>query len=80
MTDTTRWTPCPKDLLPQLTYRDLWLGLESISHGRNLGMIPYLVSALREQVPYLTGKMVLFEILRSANCLADEPLTPSHLN
>lgn len=52
MTDTTHWTPCPEDLLPRLTYQDLWLGLESISQARNRGMIPYLVSALREQAPY----------------------------
>jgi hypothetical protein len=34
-------------------------------------MIPYLVSGLREQAPYLTGQMTMFEIVRSANCLAD---------
>lgn len=80
MTETTNRTPCPDELLPPLTYRDLSLGLESIAQARNLGMVPYLVSALREQAPFLTGQMVLFEILRSANCLADEPLKASHLN
>lgn len=80
MTDTTSRTPCPDDLLPQLTYRDLWQGLESIAQAENREMVPYLVSALREQAPFLTGQMVLFEILRSANCLADEPLKPFDLN
>ncbi|WP_428152722.1 hypothetical protein [Brevundimonas sp.] len=59
-------------LLPTMTYRDLELALGQVSVGdRHRRMIPYLVSALQEQSKFLTGQMVMFEILRSANCLAD---------
>ncbi|MBB5746170.1 hypothetical protein [Brevundimonas variabilis] len=60
------------DAMPGLTYRDLSVALGLIASGPDhRAMIPYLVSALREQAPYLTGQMTMFEILRSANCLAD---------
>ena len=60
------------DVMPSLTYRDLTTALGLIASGPDhRAMIPYLVSALREQAPYLTGQMTMFEIVRSANCLAD---------
>lgn len=60
------------DVMPTLTYRDLTVALGLIASGPDhRAMIPYLVSALREQAPYLTGQMTMFEIVRSANCLAD---------
>ena len=60
------------DAMPGLTYRDLSVALGLIASGPDhRAMIPFLVSALREQAPYLTGQMTMFEILRSANCLAD---------
>lgn len=59
-------------LLPAMTYRDLELALGQVTIGdRHRRMIPYLVSALQEQSKFLTGQLVMFEILRSANCLAD---------
>ncbi|WP_298162101.1 hypothetical protein [Brevundimonas sp.] len=59
-------------LLPVMTYRDLQLALGQVAVGdRHQRMIPYLVSALQEQAKFLTGQMAMFEILRSANCLAD---------
>lgn len=59
-------------LLPPMTYRDLQLALGQVSVGeKHRRMIPYLASALQEQAKYLTGQLVMFEILRSANCLAD---------
>ena len=63
-----------------LTYRDLSAALGQIASGPDhRAMIPYLVSALHEQAPYLTGQMTMLEILRSANCLADTgaPGTPN---
>lgn len=60
------------DAMPSLTYRDLTVALGLIASGPDhRAMIPYLVSGLREQAPYLTGQMTMFEIVRSANCLAD---------
>ena len=68
-------TPLGSDLdafLPAMTYRDLELALGQVTVGdRHRRMIPYLVSALQEQSRFLTGQLVMFEILRSANCLAD---------
>lgn len=59
-------------LLPAMTFRDLQLALGQVAVGsRHRRMIPYLVSALQEQAKFLTGQMAMFEILRSANCLAD---------
>ncbi len=63
------------ELLPAMTYRELMQSLEMVVQRPNRSMIPYLVSALREQAPFLNGQMVLFEIMRSAHCLADEPMT-----
>lgn len=58
--------------LPAMTYRDLDLALRQVAVGeRHHRMIPYLVSALQEQSRFLTGQLAMFEILRSANCLAD---------
>ena len=58
--------------MPGLTYRDLSVALGLIASGPDhRAMIPYLVSALHEQAPFLNGQMTLFEILRAANCLAD---------
>ena len=72
-TMTTRDTARSLDeAMPGLTYRDVSVALGLIASGPDhRAMIPYLVSALREQAPYLTGQMTMFEILRSANCLAD---------
>ena len=69
MSDTPRSLD---DAIPSLTYRDLTVALGLIASGPDhRAMIPYLVSGLREQAPYLTGQMTMFEIVRSANCLAD---------
>ena len=62
------------ELLPAMTYRELMRSLEMVVQRPNRSMIPYLVSALREQAPFLNGQMILFEILRSAHCLADAPI------
>lgn len=62
------------DFLPAMTYRELAQSLEMVAQRPHRSMIPYLVSALREQAPFLNGQMILFEIMRSAHCLADEPL------
>ena len=63
--------------LPTMTYRDLIAGLESEASGdRHRAMIPFLISALQEQAPFLTGQLAVFEILRSGNCLADPNATP----
>ena len=65
------------DTLPTMTYRDLLEALSMIASGpRHRSMAPYLVSALKQQGPYLTGRLVMFEILRSANCLADVGPSP----
>ena len=74
MENNTKLAPGQDDLLPPMTYRDLAevLGQVSVSETHQL-MVPYLVSALRRQSPYLTGRLVLFEIVRSGNCLADVP-------
>ena len=58
--------------LPSMTYRDLSEALMQVASGpAHRAMVPYLISALQEQSPFLTGRLVMFEILRSANCLAD---------
>lgn len=60
--------------LPPMTYGDLTRALERIANGdQHRLMIPYLVSALWEQSTYLTGQLTMFEIVASANCLADSP-------
>lgn len=65
------------DALPKMTYRDLIVGLELVASGdQHRAMIPYFVSALQEQAPFLSGQLAVFEILRSANCLADVGPTP----
>ncbi len=69
----------PEDVLPTMTYADLAAALEQVaSNEAHRNMAPYLVSALRRQAPFLTGRMVLFEILRSAICLADIPAASSN--
>jgi|GEM_PF-6365426 len=69
---TTHQGPDLDALLPAMSYRDLELALHQVTVGdRHRRMIPYLVSALQEQSPFLTAQLVMFEILRSANCLAD---------
>jgi len=80
MTATRTTSSTLDDPLPAMTYRELFESLEMVAQGGNRAMVPYLVSALREQAPFLTARMVLFEILRSANCLADQPLKASPLN
>lgn len=61
-----------QDTLPAMTYQDLSLALEMVAAGADhLSLIPHLVSGLRQQAPFLTGRMVMFEILRAANCLAE---------
>ncbi len=63
--------------LPAMSYRDLLEGLGMIAAGpKHRSMAPYLVSALRDQSPFLTGQMTMFEILRTANCLADVGVPP----
>ena len=80
MTATRTTSSTLDDPIPAMTYRELFESLEMVAQGGNRAMVPYLVSALREQAPFLTARMVLFEILRSANCLADQPLKASPLN
>lgn len=65
--------PAPQEeLLPPMTYGDLHDALHLVTSRDELQvMVPYLVSALRQQAPFLTGQMAMFEILRTANCLAD---------
>jgi hypothetical protein len=61
-----------EESLPPMTYRDLQEALALVAIGeRHAQMVPYLVSALREQAPFLNSQMILFEILRSGNCVAD---------
>ncbi|MGK2910707.1 MAG: hypothetical protein ACSLE1_13050 [Sphingobium sp.] len=58
--------------LPPITYRDLSVALKMVAVGeRHREMIPYFVSALHQQAPFLTSQLVAFEIVRSGNCLAD---------
>lgn len=64
--------------LPFMSYRDLLDGLGMVARGtKHRSMAPYLVSALHDQAPFLTGRMTMFEILRSANCLADIGMPPA---
>lgn len=65
--------PTMEEPLPTMTFEDVARGLERVASAGNRPMIPYLVSALHQQAPFLSGQMILFEILRSANCVADEP-------
>lgn len=61
-----------EEFLPPMTYRDLNDALHLVTSRNDYKvMVPYLVSALRQQAPFLTGQMAMFEILRTANCLAD---------
>ncbi len=61
-----------EEFLPPMTYGDLNDALHLVtSRDEHRLMVPYLVSALRQQAPFLTGQMAMFEILRTANCLAD---------
>lgn len=80
LTLTTRdMTRSLDEPMPIMTYRDLTVALGMVVNGsQHEAMIPYLVSALREQAPYLTGQLTMFEIVRSANCLADigPPIAP----
>lgn len=63
--------------LPPMTYGDLTRALEKIASGeQHRLMIPYLVSALWQQSPYLSGELAMFEIVASANCLADSSRSP----
>lgn len=60
------------ETLPTMTYADLESALMRVAvGGRHKRMIPYLISALQEQARFLTGEMVMFEIVRASNCLAD---------
>lgn len=71
---TTRiFAPEPQEeFLPPMTYGDLHDALHRVtSREDHRVMVPYLVSALRQQAPFLTGQMAMFEILRTGNCLAD---------
>ncbi len=63
------------DPLPPMTYRDFSQALELVASGRkHRNMVPFLVSALQQQAPFLNGQTLMFEILSSASCLADLPL------
>lgn len=65
------------DLLPPITFADFEAALEELAMERqHKAMIPFLVSALKKQAPFLTGRTIMFEILCSAICLADLPLKP----
>ncbi len=81
MTTTTqiRSQPSPEDLMPPMTYGDFQKALELVASGRtHRNMIPFLVSALQQQAPFLSGQMLMFEILCSASCLSDLPKKPLH--
>nr|WP_315050446.1 hypothetical protein [uncultured Brevundimonas sp.] len=39
-------------------------------------MVPFLVSGLRKQAPFMNGQAMMLEILCSAACLADLPMKP----
>ena len=60
--------------IPALSWSDLEEALDLVaSTPVHRIMIPYLVSGLQRQAPFLTPRLILFEILRAGNCLADEP-------
>lgn len=62
------------DLMPPMTYRDFQAALERIASGRrHRNMAPFLVSALQQQAPFLNGEAMMFEILCSGSCMADQP-------
>lgn len=74
MSQTKRPKPATQaeTYLPPMTYGDLHDALQLVAaREEHRAMIPYLVSALRQQAPFLTGQLTLFEILRTANCMAD---------
>jgi hypothetical protein len=63
--------------MPPLSFRDFQEALELVASGReHRRMVPFLVSALQQQAPFLNGRMLMFEILCSAACLADLPQRP----
>ena len=65
------------ETLPTMTFRDFQEALELVASGReHRRMVPFLVSALQQQAPFLNGRMLMFEILCSAACLADLPRKP----
>ncbi len=65
------------ETLPTMTFRDFQEALELVASGReHRRMVPFLVSALQQQAPFLDGQMLMFEILCSAACLADLPRKP----
>lgn len=67
------------ETLPQMSFRDFQEALELVASGReHRRMVPFLVSALQQQAPFLNGPMLMFEILCSAACLADLPRKPLH--
>ncbi len=71
-------TPKPSDLLPPMTYADFEAALLALASGRqHRNLVPFLVSALRKQAPYLNGQALMFEILASGSCLADLPMAPA---
>lgn len=78
-TDYSRSQISPDDLMPPMTYGDFQKALELVASGRtHRNMIPFLVSALQQQAPFLSGQMLMFEILCSASCLSDLPKRPLH--
>ncbi len=77
ITSQTTEKPLPSDLLPPMTYQDFTNALGLVASGKkHKTMVPFLVSALRQQAPFMTGEMLMFEILCSASCLADLPSRP----
>ena len=78
-TTNTRRQTSMEELMPPMTYADFQQALELVASGRkHRNMIPFLVSALQQQAPFLTGQMLMFEILCSASCLSDLPKQPLH--
>lgn len=61
--------------LPPMTYRNLFWALEQVATEKtHQALIPHLVSGLWRHSPFLTGQMLMFEIVRTGNCVADVAL------
>lgn len=67
-------TAAADTLMPPMTFGDFENALRLVAAGRrHTLMVPFLVSALSKQAPFLNGEALMVEILSSAVCLADLP-------
>ena len=65
------------EYLPPMTYADFEAALQLVASDRqHRVMVPFLVSGLRKQAPFMNGQAMMLEILCSAACLADLPMKP----